>query len=109
MNARRGPRKSSRQSNPGSLERLQRGIKTTLVGCNDPLEIKCIDMRDGRREAMRVNVAQAVVATMLSWRPLQSGVSQSAIARELLNEGCVLGNSKGVFVNPVSYRARRVS
>lgn len=102
----RGLIKESRQSHPGSLHRIQRGVQTTLIS-NDPLTIKCIDVRNN--EVIRVNVAQAVVATLLSWRALDRTASQSEIARELLNEGYVLGNSKGVFVNPASYRARKVA
>jgi hypothetical protein len=104
---RRGIKTNSRQSQPDSLLRIQRGVKTTLIGCNDPLTIKAIDTRTN--EVMRVNVAQAVVATLLSWRALDRKASQSAIARELLDEGCVLANKKGVFVDPVRYRERRAT
>jgi hypothetical protein len=86
------------------LIRAQRDVTTTLVGCNDPLVIKCVDMRNN--EVMQVNVAQAVVATMNSWCALDRTVSQSAVARELLNEGCLLSNLKGIFYNPKRFRAQ---
>jgi hypothetical protein len=104
---RRGLRKSLRQGNPGSLMLARRDVQTTLVGCNDPLTIKCIDVRNN--EVMRVNVAQAVVATMNSWCALDRTASQSEIARELLNEGYVLANSKGVFVHTGHYVMRRAA
>jgi hypothetical protein len=95
---RRGLRKSLRQSQPGSLERLQRGIKHTVHGIEDqPETVNCLDMRTGQR--LMVSESAVYAATFNSFHTLY-GKPQSVIMRELLNDGAVLANSKGIFWLP---------
>jgi hypothetical protein len=96
---RRGYRKASRQSSPGSLLSLQRTVKHSVYGIErEPKSIHCMDVRNG--EEMMVTEAQAVVAVCNSWCTFDRKTSQSTVARALLAEGVTLANSKGFFSNP---------
>jgi hypothetical protein len=98
-----------RRSNGGghafSMIRSQRGVNTTIVGSeNEAEDVSCVDTRTDQR--LSITETQAYIAVSNSFCPL-NGKSHSEVARELLNQGVILSNSKGLFWRQDRWQARK--
>ncbi|PYS52411.1 MAG: hypothetical protein DMF68_01495 [Acidobacteria bacterium] len=89
-------------SRPFSLMRAQRDVKVTIVGADETPTVNVLDIRNNRR--MMATESEIYGATFNSFSTLDRRASRSDVLRQLLDEGTVLANLKGVF-----WRARRKS
>jgi hypothetical protein len=102
---RRGIRKASRQSNPGSLIFAQRTVSHSVQGAaRQPKTIICLDTRSG--EEMLVSESETYGAVCNSFctvdhRPF------SIVMRELLEAGTILANTKGLFRKPIRFGTQK--
>jgi hypothetical protein len=89
----RGIRKASRQSQPGSLENARRDLTVSFPQLEgQPETVNCLDIRSDHRMLVSENAVYGAIYNSFSplyRRPL------SVVMRELLNEGAILGNSRG--------------
>jgi hypothetical protein len=101
---RRGIRKASRQSNPGSLLRLQRTVRNGIYGVElEPKTVHIVDVRNGRELMVSESETYGAVCNSfctLNRRPF------SVVMRELLAEGTTLANSKGLFTHLKRFRSQ---
>jgi hypothetical protein len=101
---RRGIRKASRQSQPGSLIRLQRTVKHGVYGQESQSQtVHCLDVRNGRE--LMVSESETYVAVCNSFCTLNRRPF-SVVMRELLADGVTLANTKGLFTHLKRFRSQ---
>jgi len=101
---RRGIRKASRQSQPGSLIRSQRTVSHGVYGQeSQPQTVHVVDVRTGKEMIVSESETYGAVCNSfctLNRRPF------SVVMRELLAEGATLANTKGLFTHLKRFRSQ---